>query len=410
MKYFFLFFFSLLFLSSLAPPSLGIGISPPKLYMTYEEGKVVPLDIYIINNGNSHDVSMYKQGWLAQYVSLSEKNFSFNKENYHMIHAVFKMPPYNTITEYGPQRFYIGAHDIVKSSGTISASAAIKMWVSVDIPFPGKYAVLHSLLVKNINQGENATASITIANRGTNDLTNARLKISLINFDGDSIDETTFHDVSIKVDTNKTFEHLFKTDEDTSGIYYAQANFFYDDNTSLKKSTTFFIGSTDVILTNYTPFLRKGIINKINLTLQSIWGSPLKNVRLSIVSQGKTTPLPALDLNPFEKRVVEGFIELPKLSDNITALNATLHMSIPVTDETLFEKDIPLQFQLFSKPEKEHPLSFSTITILFILSSLLLVILAINVFLFAGKKRESSSKEKKRKKEKRKNSSSKKSK
>jgi len=382
MKIFFLFFqcfFLFLLLTSVVE---SIGLAPGKAYLDYDEGETATFELRVIGSTGSSKVQMYTQGWLADYVSLSETEFVFDPEKkIYPITVTIDMPPYEEITEYGLQRFFIGAQDIVESSGGISASAAVKMWVEMDIPFPGKYARIKEFVVNHILEGEVTPVTATIANRGTNPLSSAKVRFSLANLKGDVLLEKEFSNIFIPVDAEQVFEHEFLTENFDSGIYEILVTFFYDDGSSIQKSTTYFIGTTDILLTDYTSRLEAGTINKINVTLQSIWGSPLNNVRLAIRTNEKTSSLPSIDLAAFEEVTIETFIEVPQ-TDELT-LDADLQMTIPITTEESMEKSIPLTFELYASSRKEFPIKLTTTSTLFLIVGVLLILLVINIFFFA---------------------------
>jgi hypothetical protein len=381
MKLFFLFFQFIFLFLLLTSAVESIGLAPGKAYLDYEEGETVTFELRVIGSTGSSKVQMYTQGWLADYVSLSEMEFVFDPDKkLYPITVTIDMPPYEDITEYGLQRFFIGARDIVESAGGISASAAVKMWVEMDIPFPGKYARINELVVHHILEGEVTPVSATIANRGTNPLSDARVYFSLSNLAGDVLAEKEFTNVFIPVDTEQVFEHEFLTETFDSGIYEVTVRFFYDDGSSIQKSTTYFIGTTDILLTEYTPRLETGTINKINLTLQSIWGSPLNNVRLAIRTDEKTSSLPSIDLAAFEKLTIEAFIEVPATES--PSLNASLDLVIPITAEESMQKSIPLTFELYSASRKEFPVKLNMTSTLFLIVGILLLLLVINIFFF----------------------------
>lgn len=396
MKRILFFLFFLFFIVS--PFVLAIGVSPGSIRLNYDEGAVIPFEMRIINQGTSNNVQMYVQGWMSPYVALSEYDFSFDGQRLFAINGTLKMPPYEDITEYGPQRIFIAAKDVVpKDAGGISAVAAVKMWIEVDIPFPGKYARIESLTAEHILKGENTSVMFVVLNRGTNDLSGTKLVLSLINFEGEEVASKEFNNIFIPVNQRKTINHTFLTENFDSGIYRVKGTFFYDTGDSLEKEDMFFIGTSDIVLTNYTKFLKKGEINKVNLTLQSIWGSPLENIRLTISTDSEDFPLSVLDLSPFEKKAVVGFVDVPDFQED--TLNATLKIILPVDNDVIIEKDIPLFFNILEPPKKELALPINTVTLLFVALGLLLLILVINIFFFRGKssikKKNRSSKHKK---------------
>ena len=206
---FFSFFF--LFLILLSASVLAIGVSPPKLYITYDEGAVEDFEFLVVNTGSSTTVSSFTKGVLAEYVTVHEDQFDFAGEKFHTVKASFRHPAFEELTEdqYGKQRFYVGFVDAPpENAGTVVARASIKAWVEVDIPFPGKYARIEKFEIPHVVEGEDAELSVEIFNRGTNDLSGTKVVISIINYAGEPMETLSYNNIFIRTDQRYTLDDI----------------------------------------------------------------------------------------------------------------------------------------------------------------------------------------------------------
>ena len=65
-------------------------------------------------------------------------------------------------------------------------------------------------------------------------------------------------------------------------------------------------------------------INKVNLYLQSLWGSKLSNVRGSVIVDGNEQLLPVIDFKSFEEVVVEANDAFKLRDDVITGISTSI--------------------------------------------------------------------------------------
>ncbi|MCA9477865.1 MAG: hypothetical protein KC535_01830 [Nanoarchaeota archaeon] len=386
MRFLPLFFFFLLCTSSV----LAIGISPPLVKADYEEGLKYEFNIKLINNGAPGvPIKMSSGGSpLSKYVSFSEDEFVFESK-YKDITVTATFPAYNDLESFGEQKILLFAtENVAESGGMMAVATSVEGWFIVDIPLPGKYVVIDSFSIQNTNEGYNALAKAVIRNRGTQPLSDLSARLDVTNYKGDLVDSFLFNDISIPVDDSYAFEEYLPTKTYDSSKYFATIEINYDsEKKPAQKATSFFMGSTDVELLGYTENISSGTINKIRLELQSLWGSPLKNIRGSIELNGVSQPLPVLDFTPFEQKHLDTFLDVPETND--TAIDATLTLTIPVDETTEETKTFPLRFEIVEEqePVRESPLANSSAALIGVI---LIVILlgAVNIVFFMRKKHE----------------------
>lgn len=385
-------FLSLFFLFLLSTSAvIGIGISPPIVEADYQEGVKYEFDVRIINSArNTATVQMTSQGPYADYVQFTEDIFEFKQgELYHDIGVVVTLPPYNELTHFGKQRIVLRASEgASSSSGFFAVTTAVSGWFIVDIPVPGQYGVIDGLTITNSLQNQGTPIKLVLRNRGTQSLSGTSVKLSVFDYKQEFIESFFYDNINIPVEENYELVDTLPTSSYSSSKYSLLAEYTYDEDKvpqSIQKG--FFIGSTDVSLLGYTQNLTSNKINKATFKLQSLWGSPLKNIRGVVEYGDLSQPLPVLDFEPFEEKNLDVFLDVPALND--TSISGNLVLTIPVDAQNEVTKEIPLSFMLVQEEvasSKELPLSGSSlITIALIIVVLLLV--AVNIFMLRKRKK-----------------------
>lgn len=387
MKFFFLSFFLFIFLLSSV---FAVGVSPPSFRVDYKEGINYEFDVRVINNGIPDGfISTTLFGDMAEHFTVSEPEFQFNpKEKLHMITISGTLPDYNDLTLFGGQRllFYVDEGKL-DGTGGVSFSTSIKGVIVIDIPVPGKFGIIDSFEVKNTNEGFIAPFSLALKNRGADDLKRASAQIIISDFEGNKLDTLNYNNIDIDFDKTYIIDDVLPTSTYDSSKYFVKALFTYDPiKAAQSKETSFFVGSTDVSLMDYTANVTSGKINKINFELQSLWGSPLKNIRASLQSGEISQSLPVLDFNPFEKKVLEAYLDVPVT--NATSISVNLLLEIPVDATNTAHKSFPLTFDVIQEvdPSFEFPISSSTLMFVGVII-IVLFLIGINIAMFLKRKK-----------------------
>jgi len=402
------YFFSFLVLIFLLTFSsvLAIGISPPKNYVDYAEGETVTFDFLISNRASfPTTIQMSLDGVFSDDdVVFSEDIFTIPASSTHIVTATLTFPPYDTLTAFNKQRILIQAREVVvdKTIGGFAALTGVEGWILVQIPVPGQFGEITSFGLENVVEGLDSTISLDIINRGTADLRNTRATVDIFDFYGNNVSSVKFQNIVIASGDSTSLSHSLSSSSYNSGKYTAKAKYFYNsENAPMPAQTTFFIGSTDVMVTEYTQDLYEGQINSVKIHLQSLWGSPLHNIRGELTDfSGKTILLPVIDLDPFEEKVVDLYLDVPLLNSsafridssvyNSTSQDLSLKLAFPVQSSNDVEKVISLPFTVNKKlvpPVIETPLSISTSTLVILIGFVVFVLLALNMFFLVGKKK-----------------------
>jgi hypothetical protein len=398
--FFFLLFFSF-FLLLFSSHVQAIGMSPPLFELNYEEGKSFTFSTSIINRGGPTTINLYAdRSELSEFVTFSKNDFDMAPGTKETIELTITCPPYKTLTEFGLQKIGIHAREIAlnKETGTFAAVTAVEGLMFVHIPVPGVFGEITDFSISNVIEGLDADLTLELTNRGTDDLKNTKATVTIVDFYGEDVSSVEFSNIDIPVGESKKIRKELSSSVYPSGKYFATAEYVFSDSQApQKEDAVFFIGSSDVIITDYTKNLTEGQINVVYIELQSLWGSPLNTIRGSLIDfTGRQKPLPVIDLEPFSKRVVELYLDVPLLNSsafrlgdeyNSTTKDLDFHLQFPVQAANDVDKTIPLTFTInrLPVPEKERAQFFTTTNTILIIGMIVLILIAFLLLLIFKK-------------------------
>lgn len=392
----FLFFF--VFLLLLFPLASAIGVTPPSRTIQFEDNYTGAFSFTFINNNENPDifVSLSLSSALDKYAVLSEQNFSFEGKKYHTVTVQLNLPEYEDLGVYGTQIIRVRASERAKASGSFSVGTAVGAWIKVKIPVPGTLGEIKAVSIANALEGKDTELTLSIDNLGTDAISDSYARVEISDFSGNRIDTLSFNNINIPTEENIILNSDVFTNSYDSGKYFIDASYYFsDDFAPSTKSSYFFVGSTDIFVSNYSKILEAEKINKVAISAQSLWGSPLEDVSFSLNYNGVSVPLPDLTFKPFEEISFDAFIEAPAITDrkkDSIPLDATLDVSF-YSNDNLIVKSIPLKFEVI---RSKSGLNMSSTTLLIIGGIILLILLILVNFIIISKISKNNSKSKKK--------------
>ena len=387
MKFFFNFLIISLLTILMISSVSAIGISPPSVKTQFSDGKVETFTFTIFANNVPTNIKLSLDGALAEYAIASISEFELPANTNKEVTITLKYPNYNQLTIYGEQRLNVRAEEFAQTGQGFNAITAVVGLIKISIPIPGEHAELNSFTIPSVEKGQNTHVEIIISNKGKEILKDKELTVEIISPTSEKLETVKFSNINILPQTNVTLLKILESKDYVEGKYLANLYFKYSDELApITKENIFFIGTTDILLENYTKTIIRGEISPIDLTFQSIWGSPLNSVRTTIDFDGKSQSLPPLDFAPFSKTTISTFLDVPSTIGNNT--EAELTISIPYNDE-IIEKQIPMYFSVIDPIIPENK-SFISENILYIglIIIIILILLTINIYLLTRKKNE----------------------
>ena len=394
------FFFLFLFLS-LTPSTFAIGLSPPTISTNFDELNSETFTYEILNRENTDTrIRISFIGSLAKYASASRYEFDLNSNSVEEVVVTINYPKYSDLDVFGMQRLTMVAEEISLGESGMAAVTAVGGVINIDIPIPGKAAEIKKLEVSSVEKGENTQFKLVLANKGTDDLINKNAEVIIHSPKKEKLETFSFKNLNILSGKEISLSNKIISEDFIEGKYEIDAIFkFSDEIEPAYKKTHFFIGSTDIILDSYSDTLTRGIINKIDLVFQSIWGSPLKNVRAELTIEGKTEKLPILDFEPFGKTKINAH---PDVSNNAPEiLKGELKIEVP-TASSVKEKIIELQFRVVDSgeiiiPESSEDEEDKYLLLITSVIVLLILLVVLNIYLLSRNKQCSNNKRSKNK-------------
>jgi hypothetical protein len=375
-------FFFLFFLVLLCGSVSAIGMSPPLYRIDFQEETQLNLSFAILNrDGAATNIRVFADGSeLSEYVTFSETEFEFDGTAPYGITATLDMPSYSEVSSFGKQRININAEEFVTTGGTFAAVTAVEGAIFVQVPQPGLYAEITDFSVDHTVAGYDTQAEVELTNRGTDTISSGELSLQIFESENTILNTFLVQDIDLNPAESKSFTIDIPSDSYVSAKYEAVVSFDYTSTRDPATDTkSFFVGSTDIELVNYTSSLISGSINRVNITLQSLWGSPLTNVRGLLVVGDSQQSLPVIDFNPFEEQVVSAFIDIPLT--NATQEEGVLSLTASAENGD-FSRDYDLSFDL-TLPKEEFNVN---ITLIILVVAVVLIIGVLVILLLRKQK------------------------
>jgi len=328
-------------------------MTPPVYYTQFSDSQTEEFTFGIFSNSGDTYAEMVVEGTMAEYVTLSDTEFELSGGVRKNVVVTINYPSYNEIETYGRQILSISAIEKAAPGVGFSALTAMTGKIAIEVPTPGQYGKVEKFGVSSVQKGLDTEFSLEISNKGTETLAGKTANVFLYSPTGEQLKDYTFNNLNIAPGETKKITEVIESRQYSPGKYTAKADFIFDSSKPKStKETHFFIGSTDVVLDSHTKLLERGTINKVQITLQSIWGSPLKGIRGSVNSNGHSENIPILDFKPFGTTTIPVYIDVPKDATDI--FTADLDLQVPIGDNEINEKTITLTFDVVDELPKEE--------------------------------------------------------
>ena len=212
---------------------------------------------------------------MQEYVGLSKERI-YGSDN---VAVVLELP--EKIDVPGPHKLNISIRELVPEGSTgIRIVGDIKANLIVNVPYPGKYLET-AFSASDARYGEFSEFNLKVRSRGEEDLT-AFVKIEVYNSKNETIKEIDLGEHFIKSQQTIEFNEKFDTIGHRSGEYRAVATVKYEDNKVVKEEI-FRIGELIVNIIGNSDTFTRGIINRFDVELESLWNDPIEEVYAEIL-------------------------------------------------------------------------------------------------------------------------------
>lgn len=277
-----LLFLSLLMLAQVS----AIGVAPAKTsFNEYSSVNLVKqVSLTIVNTGNSgSSVVLAAQGELGDYVSFSEKSFTFQPgQKEKTISYTVSLPEGLTP---GPHTAEIIVLEL-PAEGTIQqtyvgAAVAVLSEFQVLVPYPGRYA--EGRLVIDRLEDQSMNFVVPLISQGSFDLTNVYATIEVYNSLGQPV--TTVRTEAVSIPARQRRDLVVNwVPTVPNGEYRAVATVNYGGDSPFVAEEGFSIGDerlslSDVVVRDFT----LGDVAKIEMVIASQWSEPIENVNIEML-------------------------------------------------------------------------------------------------------------------------------
>lgn len=339
------------------------------------------------------DYSIGLRGDLAQYISVTPtilKEISPNQNP--SIIASIKLPselPAEILP--GGHTVFIHVEENLSSitADGIGAKSAVDILIRILVLYPTKY-LGSTLNIANINENEDITAEITIANYGE-EIINAVKGIIEIYDSNNTLVKTLNTNTKMFLESNSNSKLIAKGNSIglKPGDYSAKAFINWDENNSVSE-TKFRIGSLDIAINSFTKEMELDTINEVSINIESLWNDLLKDVYAIISVDEESIKTPTVDLEPWQKQFLKGYLNTEGLTLGEHPITITVfYGEEEITTKTGTINIIEQKGKLIQEAPAPVKNELAGIQIMmYILSAMVFVLIAFNVFLMMKNKKK----------------------
>jgi len=354
----------------------AIGISPAKATINYEGPFSTNISYNIRSNNNFPIVAGVELGGsMLEYVTVYNDEIPLAPGASGSFKLNLDIPQDHDYA--GKQIVWVKAYEKEVDRGTestimvtTSASAAIVVY----FPYPGKYIDIKTLKVENVKEGEDSNLEWELISRGEQDVTYG-VEIEIFDSDDTVVITKEYARTNLKAGDTYGKKEVLSTKNLKPGRYNAILTLDYNGK-SKSKEASFNIGEEDVELVDYTPKnLTFGEINKMKLSVKSLWNDDFDNVYATIKIDSAEASTPTATVTPFKTIKLEQFIDISGLNESeydgmVTIFFADTSKEYPIT--------VNIVKPIVIVPEEPRK-GISMLSITFILLALILIALVIVV-------------------------------
>ena len=269
-----------LILSLLPIGAYAIGISPSRVIIDFEPGYEETIEYFVLNQGDAVlNAVIYASGDLSEHITLSRNSVTVQPGQKEYFSVTLKLPE-----ELSPGRHdnRIGAREAGPAGGgTVAALAAVESQLWIDAPYPGKY-IEASLDAANAAVNEIAEFTLTITNKGSEDLSRVSATIDIYNKGtNEKVGSIGAGETSIISGESAELKASWRGTQ--TGAYKAVATVSYDGSTKTVEDD-FKIGDLLVNIVDIrSDDIPAGSIGKISIDIDSLWNEDIEDVYAQVV-------------------------------------------------------------------------------------------------------------------------------
>jgi len=250
-----------------------IGVSPPRIAINFEPGLKQTFNFKFTGDIGS-EYEIFVEGDLSPYIALSkEKIYGPDVVAVHL-----ELP--NSIDPPGPHKLQVGIREIPPEGPGIMIVGDVRANLVVFVPYPGKYLETE-FSTSDARYGEFSDFNLKVISRGEEDLT-ASINIEVYDSQDNLVNKMDLGEHFIKSQEIKEFNEKFDTIGFRAGEYKAVAIVSYDGKEVIKEDK-FKIGELIIKIVGHSDNFVRGIINRLDIEIESLWNDPIEEVYAEIL-------------------------------------------------------------------------------------------------------------------------------
>lgn len=296
----------------------ALGISPADINLNFVPEEVHNLSLKIDNqqDGNA-TYSISFEGELGGYLSTSDKTNTVTIEgrSSRTIYIILSLP--ESLEKAGQRTAAATISETTHASGAVAVLTAMRVPISVFVPYPGKYAEI-SLSIQDVEEREAPVFKAAAKNMGKKRIGSMIINIEVYN--NDLLVESLSSASESLEPQSKTEVFARSKKAYGAGEYNVVASGSYDGLTTPKEKGTLRVGTLIINVTDHTLELEKGRVNKFSIRLKSLWNKPIPSVaaELKLVDLNKAVKdevkTSSIDLGPWQEDQITTFLDATNLS------------------------------------------------------------------------------------------------
>ena len=311
-------FCALIFVLFLNSVSASLGISPAMIDIHFVPGSEYEFTFTIMSDNPEKNIEVYTEGTLSKYITLSRTELKGEGS------VLVKLNLPMEIDSPGIHGISIGAREKPSEESFISTIIDIRAVIRIHVPYPGKYSEVN-FDVEDGNLNDLIPIEVYVVNKGKESL-DLNVKVDFFDEFGNEVHNIVFNPATLQPAEEKYFQRYLNTSDFKPGNYLAEAEVYYGE--SVKKNSSFKIGSLFVNITNFTDRLYGKGIEKFLVNIESKWNGDLEavyaDINISNSSKSIEFRTPSINLERWSKKTLEGFIDTSGL-EGIYDTNITLY-------------------------------------------------------------------------------------
>ena len=310
----------------------GLGITPAKKVVDFEEGLNYGSDFKVINTANSsREILIEVRGELGKYVVLQGGSYYSVDANSEKIVKYSIMIPSNIKEKdlpVGNNDVHFIVKELVKAdSNSIGVSVGLITTLRVRVPYWYKY-VVSELYIYEGDVGSNTIFVIPIENLGASDLDNVRAVIK-IKGGGKIVDEIKSEDISILSGERKEIRVVWQTLVEP-GAYLADVFLEYDSEVN-KLEGEFFIEGAILLVEKLSVGDVSGDVARFETKVKNVWNGEVRDVYAEIEVYDNDRVLigsfvtQSESIDKGDEKIFAGYIDITNLSYGEYTTRLVLH-------------------------------------------------------------------------------------